>query len=174
MVIMVPTLGDGVIILNQYTDADIAAHLDGQDDEHRRQFSDPSHPDLTLAEVRSGFAWWAQQWETSGPMRTFAARDAGTGQLVGGCQLELQPGGPAQVSYRVSASQRRRGYATRMLALLLQYARSIGVAEVEAPIAEDNPASRRVSEGAGFRPAGSYTAHDGASMIRYQATLTSS
>lgn len=107
-------------------------------------------------------------------MRTFAARDAAAGHLVGGCQLELPPGGPAQVSYWISASQRRRGYATRVLALLLQYARSIGVAEVEAPIAEDNPASRRVSEGAGFRPAGGYTAHDGARMIRYQATLTSS
>jgi RimJ/RimL family protein N-acetyltransferase len=53
-----------------------------------------------------------------------------------------------------------------VLALLLLYARSIGVAEVEAPIAEDNPASWRVSELAGLRPAGRYTAHDGATMIR--------
>jgi len=97
---VVPTLDDGVIILNEYIDADIAAHLDGQDDETKRQFGDPSHPDLTPAEVRSGFAWWARQWETGGPIRTFAARDAVTGQLVGGCQLELQPGGPAQVSRR--------------------------------------------------------------------------
>jgi RimJ/RimL family protein N-acetyltransferase len=90
-----------------------------------------------VAEVRSGFAWWARQWETGGPVQTFAARDAVTGQLVAGGQLELQPGGPAQVSYWIAARQRRRGYATRVLALLLLYARSIGVAEVEAPIAED-------------------------------------
>src|SRR6266480_3144924 len=118
--------------------------------------------DLTPAGVRGGFAWWARQWETSGPVRTFAARDAATGQLVGGCQLELQPGGAAHVSYWIYASQRRRGYATRALALLLQYARSIGVVEVEARVAEDNPVSRRVSERTGFRPVGSYTAHDGA------------
>jgi RimJ/RimL family protein N-acetyltransferase len=112
-VIMVPTLGDGVIILNEYADADIAAHLDGQDGETERQFGGPSHPDLTPAGIRDGFAWWARQLETGGPLRTFAARDAATGQLVGGCQMELQPGGAAHVSYWIFAAQPRRGYATR-------------------------------------------------------------
>jgi hypothetical protein len=41
--------------------------------------------------------------------------------------------------------------------------------QVESDVAEDNQASRRVAEKAGFHLAGTFTDHDGTSMIRYQA-----
>jgi RimJ/RimL family protein N-acetyltransferase len=170
MASVVPVLTDGVIVLNAYTSDDIPAHLAGEDEETARRFGWWPQTS-TEAGVRDAFSCWAHHWETGGPTRTFAAREAATGQLVGGCELRLQPDGSAQVSYWTSASQRRRGHATRALALLLQYARSIGVNRAEADVATDNLASRRVAEKTGFHPASTFTAEDGTGMIRYQTLL---
>lgn len=170
MASVVPVLTDGVIILNAYTSDDIPAHLAGEDEETARRFGWWPQTS-TEATVRDAFKCWAHHWDTGGPTRTFAARQAATAQLVGGCELRLQRFGPAQVSYWTSASQRRCGYATRALALLLQYARSIGVTQAEADVAADNLASRRVAEKTGFRLASTFTAEDGTDMVRYQARL---
>ena len=167
---VVPTLTDGVIVLNAYTSDDVAAHLAGEDEETARRFG--WWPKTSTEDtVRNAFTTWAHSWETAGPTRTFAAREAETGLLVGGCELRLDPGGPAEVSYWTAAGQRRRGHATRALTLLLQYARSIGVTQLESNVAEDNQASRRVSEKAGLHLAGTFIDRDGTSMVRYQARL---
>lgn len=169
-VIVVPALSDGMIVLNGFTNSDIAAHLAGEDEGTARHFG--SWPQAsTEATVRDAFARWSHDWKTGGPTRAFAAREAATGRLLGGCELRLQPDGSAHVSYWTSGSERRRGYATRALALLLQYALSIGVTRLEAHVAEDNLASRRVSEKAGFRPASKFTAEDSTDIIRYKACL---
>jgi len=170
MISVVPVLTDGVIILNAYTNDDIPAHLAGEDEETARRFGWWPQTS-TEATVRDAFSCWAHHWETGGPTRTFAARQAVTGRLVGGCELRLQPDGTAQVSYWTSASQRRRGHATKALSLLLQYARSIGGTRAEADVATDNLASRRVAEKAGFHLVSTFTAEDGTGMIRYQAWL---
>lgn len=167
---MVPSLTDGVIVLNGYTSDDIAAHLAGEDEETARRFGWWPQTS-TEATVQDAFNRWAHSWETAAPTRTFAAHEAQTGRLVGGCELRLHPDEPAEVSYWTSASHRLRGHATRALALLLHYARSIGVTQVEAHIAEDNQASRRVAEKAGFYLIGTFTDEDGTGMIRYQACL---
>jgi RimJ/RimL family protein N-acetyltransferase len=170
MVIVVPVLNDGVIILNAYADADAGAHAAGEDDETARRFG--WWPEKTTeADALSAFANWARNWETGGPERAFAAREAVTGRLVGGCELRVQPDGSGNVSYWTASSERRRGYATRALALLLGYARSIGVTRLESHVAPDNLGSRRVSEKNGFCPAGTFTGEDGITMIRYQAEL---
>lgn len=170
MVNLVPSLTDGVIVLNAYSDDDIAAHLAGEDMETARRFGWWPHTSGAVG-VRDAFSRWARNWETGGPTRTFAAREAATGLLVGGCELRLQPDGSAEVSYWTSASKRRRGHATRALALLLRYARSISVTRAEAEIAIDNLASRRVAEKAGLHAAGTFTNEDGTAMIRYQTSL---
>ena len=51
--------------------------------------------------------------------------------------------------------------------LLVGYAASIGVTRLEAHVAPDNHASRRVAESAGFTQAGTVTGDDGTEMIRY-------
>jgi RimJ/RimL family protein N-acetyltransferase len=170
MASVVPELTDGVITLNAYTNDDVLAHLGGEAEETARRFGWWPHT-ATEATVRAAISCWAHHWETSGPERAFAARETATGQLVGGCELHIEPYGPAQVSYWTAASQRRRGHATRALALLLQYARSIGVSQAEAIIATDNLASRRVAEKTGFRLASTVTAQDDTDMIRYQSWL---
>ena len=169
---MVPALSDGVIVLNGYTDSDIAAHLAGEDEGIARHFG-PWPQASTEATVRDAFTRWSHDWKTGGPTRAFAARETATGRLLGGCELRLQPDGSAHVSYWTSGGERRRGYATRALALLLQYALSIGVTRLESHVAEDNLASRRVSEKAGFRPASKFTANR-TGIIRYKARLQTS
>ena len=164
---LVPTLSDDVITLNAYTDADVADHLAGEDDETARRFG--WWPQRSTEDrVRDAFRRWSQSWETGGPTRTFAARDTATGRLVGGCEIRLQPDGSAHVSYWTSAAERRRGYATRALALLVGYGRSLGVTRFESQVATDNVASRRVSEKAGFRRAGTFTDEDGNLMVSYR------
>ena len=71
------------------------------------------------------------------------------------------------MSYWTHADKRGRGYASNALALLVGYAASIGVTRLEAHVATDNHASRRVAESAGFSQAGTFTDHDGTEMIRY-------
>jgi|ERR1700733_2422881 RimJ/RimL family protein N-acetyltransferase len=124
------------------------------------------------ATVRDAFSRWAHNCETSGPTRVFAVRDRAAGVLLGGCELRIQPSGSAHVSYWTDAAGRGRGYATRSLALVLHYARSIGIRDAEAHIAADNQPSRRVAEKTGFLPAGTFTAKDGTGMIRYQIHQT--
>ena len=71
------------------------------------------------------------------------------------------------MSYWTHAGHRGRGHARNALALLVGYAASIGVTRLEAHVATDNHASRRVAESAGFTQAGTFTDDDGTEMIRY-------
>ena len=56
--------------------------------------------------------------------------------------------------------------SSNALAVLAEYAASTGVTRLEAHIAPDNHASRRVAESAGFSQAGAVI-EDGTEMIRY-------
>jgi RimJ/RimL family protein N-acetyltransferase len=78
----------------------------------------------------------------------------------------IRPDGTGEVSYWTHAGQRGQGHARNALALLADYAASIGVTRLEAHIAPDNHASRRVAESAGFTQAG-LVMEDGTEMIRY-------
>ena len=71
-VTVVPALSDGVIVLNGYTDSDIAAHLAGEDEEIARHFG-PWPQASTEATVRDPFTRWSHGWKTGGPTRAFAA-----------------------------------------------------------------------------------------------------
>lgn len=71
------------------------------------------------------------------------------------------------MSYWTHAGKRGQGHARSALALLVGYATSIGVTRLEAHVALDNHASRRVAEAAGFTQAGTFTDGDGTKIIRY-------
>lgn len=162
---MVPELRGHRILLNAHTDEDAAAHVAGEDEETARRFGWwPKRS--TEQTVRATYADWATNWHDNGPTRTFAARDPESGALVGGCELRIRPDGTGEVSYWTHAGKRGRGYARNALALLADYAASIGVTRLEAHIAPDNHASRRVAESAGFVQAGTVI-EDGTDMIRY-------
>ncbi len=122
----------------------------------------------TEATARAAYDRWALEWRSGGSIRAFAVREAAGGRLVGGCELRLQDDGSGQLSWWTHANERRKGYATRGVKLLVEYADSLGVARLEAHVAEDNDASRQVADGVGFRYLNEFTDDDGTRMVRYE------
>jgi RimJ/RimL family protein N-acetyltransferase len=165
MVTAVPELRGDRIMLNAHADEDVTAHVAGEDEETARRFGWwPKRS--TEQTVRAAYADWARNWHDDGPTRTFAARDPETGALVGGCELRIHPDGTGEVAYWTHAEQRGRGHARNALLLLIDYAASIGISRLEAHVAPDNHASRRVVVSAGFARTGTVM-DDGTLMIRY-------
>ena len=145
-----PRLTDGIVVLRALTLGDVAVHLAGEDDEHAKRFG--WFPQRSTEEtVRAAIVGWANEWETGGATRTFGTEEAASGDLVGGCELRLRADARADVSYWTFPDRRGRGFATRAVRLLCEYAfRELGVEEIAAQMAVDNVASRRVAEAAGF------------------------
>ena len=104
LVTAVPELRNDGIILNAHNDSEIAAHLAGEDEETARRFGWwPAYS--TEETVRAAYANWARNWQEDGPVRAFAARDPGSGALVGNCELRIGPDGTGEVSYWTHAWQ---------------------------------------------------------------------
>jgi RimJ/RimL family protein N-acetyltransferase len=163
---VVPTFRDETVILDGHVPEDLGPRLGGEDEETARRFG--WWPERSTEEtVRAAFQRWAAEWRSGGPTRALAARDC----LVGGCELRIQPDGTGHVSYWTNAQYRKKGYATHALGLLCRYAASIGIARLEAHVATDNYASRRVAEGAGFEAQGLFTDEHGQVMMRYGCAL---
>ncbi len=139
-------------MLGEHTLANTAALLAGEDDEHARRFGwFPARS--TDRTVEAAIERWEEQWRTSGATRAFAARECVTSTLVGGCEIRLGDDRVAAMSYWVFPFARRRGYATRALALACRYAFSeLEVRLIELHIAAGNTASREVARRA-LRPA---------------------
>lgn len=76
-------------------------------------------------------------------------RDA-AGALVGRVNFTALRPGPAWLGYRFAQEVQGRGYATAAVAQALTQARVVGVREVQARVALNNPASARVLEKLGF------------------------
>ena len=145
-----PTLTDGVVLLNGPRLADVAAMVAGEDEEQARRFGWwPARS--TEQHGRTAVERWRHQWRADGSTRAFAVREARNGAFVGGCEIRLGEAGVAEMSYWVVAAFRRRGYATRAARLASEYAfDELGVGLLELHIAADNTGSRGVARGAGF------------------------
>lgn len=145
-----PSITDGVIVLDGHTFADVEAMVTGEDEELARRFG--WYPALSTEQTgRAAVRRWQQHWRSSGSTRAFAVRERAAGTLVGSCELRLGEGGVAAMSYSVFAVARRRGYATRAVALACGYAFTELKSElIELHVAADNTASRGVARRAGF------------------------
>ncbi len=145
-----PSLTDGVVMLNAFTLDDAAAHLAGEDEEQARRFGwYPARS--TLESVRAAILRWQEAWRSGGPTRAFAAREAATGTLVGGCELRRKDDQIAHMSYWVFPPYRGRGFASRAARLVCAFAfGELGVERVELYVEADNLASRGVARKAGF------------------------
>jgi RimJ/RimL family protein N-acetyltransferase len=166
------TLTDGVLVLDAHRIEDAEAHLAGEDDEMRRRF-DSLRP-ATLEETRGAMARWMAQRAAGGPQFAYAARLDGV--LIGGCELRMLTPAAANISYWLAWNHRGRGHATRAVALLCDAAAAIdGLEAIEAHVAPDNLASRRLAERSGFVESGTVeeAAWHGAisTMVRYVRRL---
>lgn len=75
-------------------------------------------------------------------------------QLVGSCGLGRRPSGAVELGYWIGRAHWGRGFATEASLALIDIARGLGLAQLEASHFLDNPASSRVLEKLGFEPLG--------------------
>jgi RimJ/RimL family protein N-acetyltransferase len=142
------TLSDGVLRLDAPTLADAPAHHAGEDDEMRRRFDSPRR--ATLEEMRGALQRWIDQRAAGGPQIAYMVRRPGAG-LIGGCEIRLITPRTANIAYWIYPAHRRQGHAARAMRLLMAAAAAIdGLEVLEAHIAPDNLASRRLAERLGF------------------------
>lgn len=81
-------------------------------------------------------------------------RTAGAPLLVGACGLGRRPSGAVELGYWVARLHWGRGLATEAGEALVDIARALRLARLEASHFIDNPASGRVLDKLGFRPTG--------------------
>lgn len=82
------------------------------------------------------------------------ARTAADPELVGACGLGRRPSGAVELGYWIARAHWGKGYATEAARQLVEIARTLGLARLEASHFVDNPASGRVLEKLGFVPTG--------------------
>jgi RimJ/RimL family protein N-acetyltransferase len=111
----------------------------------RRRFDCPDHFVPSLEHSRNVIARWERE-RAAGQRFPFAVREASIGTLTGGCELRPLGAKSANVSYWTYPAHRRRGIASRAVALL----RELAFVEFEFNRLEivadaDNVGSRRVA-----------------------------
>jgi len=88
------------------------------------------------------------------PRMLMFERTAGAPRLVGSCGLQARESGAVEMGYWVARADWNRGFATEAGAALIDIARTLRLARIEAAHFVDNPASGRVLEKLGFADVG--------------------
>jgi RimJ/RimL family protein N-acetyltransferase len=148
--VRVPTLTDGVVVLNGFEFADVDAQLAGEDEEIARRFGWwPNRS--TEVTVLEAIERWRVGWCENGSVRGLALRPVPNLELAGGCELRLDEHGVAAISWWVFPARRRLGLGSRMVTLIVDHAFSrMSVARVEAFIDPSNSASKALARRVGF------------------------
>lgn len=149
-----PPLTDGAVVLRRWAESDI-----GCVEEASR---DPYIPEGTTVPANfteaEGLAWIERQWgrADNGEGLSLAIVDAGSDEALGAVVLMFRPQpGTAGIGYWIIERARRRGLASRAVALLARWALADArLARVEALVETDNTASQRVLESVGFQREG--------------------
>ncbi len=95
-------------------------------------------------------------------------------RIVGGCGFKGAPiASRVEIGYAVAPTARRQGAATAAVVKLLNIAFQSGASEVLAEVAQDNVASARVVESAGFHRHGERIDEEGEQLIQWLAARDS-
>ena len=145
----VPTLCDGVVVLNAFELSDVERHLAGDDFENRKWLND--HYASSVETVTLSICNWREDWRIGAKRRGWAIREPESNALMGGCEIRLAYEGIGQLSYWIFPEYRGHGYAARAMRLVVEYAfEHFGIERAEVDIEVDNHASRGVARQAGF------------------------
>jgi RimJ/RimL family protein N-acetyltransferase len=144
-----------MLVLSTFSSADAAvlARVD-QDPEHRRRFEFPTDFVPSIEHSEAVIARWAEEYRV-GNSFSFAVRDVGSGELVGGCELKPSSDQAANLSYWTHPDHRGRGVATEAVRLASTLAfEQLGFRSLEIATDPDNGASQRVALRNGFAEQG--------------------
>jgi RimJ/RimL family protein N-acetyltransferase len=152
-----PLLSDGVVTLRTWgKKGDVETITAACNDRAIAEFLDLIPSPYTENDARSYIAHCREGW-ADGTMTNFAITDAETGEAIGSIGVRwLEPDqGVAEVGYWVAPGARGRGVCTRALRLVSHWAIGVhGVERLQLRADEQNPASRKVAENAGFTQEG--------------------
>ena len=147
-----PELGDGVVTLRAWRDDDLEPTRLAHDEEIARWFGfervTPSYE-----EHRAAIARWREGYADDRRCVNFLVEH--DGERVGSVEVRTRPDGIGDLSWTLYAGHRGRGYATRALRLLVDYAfQELGLPRVEAYVNAANQRSLRVASRAGLHREG--------------------
>ena len=161
-----PELTDGTITLRPWRDSDIEAAAAGHDETIAHWFGFEAVVP-SAAVQRAAVQRWRAGWEewADGPGLANFVVDH-DGEVVGSVEVRVVEssgglngavGGTGELSWTLYAGHRRRGYATRAVRLLIDYAldsHGLGLTRVRARVEPGNEASLRVATRSGLRREG--------------------
>lgn len=152
-----PPLSDGVVTLRPWGEAgDVEAITTACNDRAIAEFLDVIPSPYTENDAREYIEHTRQGW-AEGTTSNFAITDAETGEAVGsiGVRWAEPDQGVAEVGYWVAPQARGRGHCTRAVRLVSRWLiADCGVERLQLRADEQNAASRKVAENAGFTQEG--------------------
>ena len=105
-------------------------------------------------QMRDAEAFLAKPRDPVLPSFLIFERTEGAPRLVGSCGLGRRPSGAVELGYWIARGSWGRGFATEAGKALVDIARTLRLAQVEASHFIDNPASARVLDKLGFESTG--------------------
>ncbi len=152
-----PTLTDGVVTLRRWQLEDVDEAVAGHDDLIAHWFGWPVDG-VTPERQRAAIEEWHRGYDDDRRVVAFVAE--AEEKLVGCVDVRRTADGVGELSWVLFHGHRGRGYATRMVRMLADYALTeasqggLGYWRVEAKVEPDNQASLRVAPRSGLRREG--------------------
>jgi RimJ/RimL family protein N-acetyltransferase/8-oxo-dGTP pyrophosphatase MutT (NUDIX family) len=151
-----PTLTDGTVTLRPWRDEDVEEAVAGHDEEMALWFGWDA-AEVTPERHLAAITRWRERY-AAGEQASFVVEH--DGRLVGSVELTRQGTSGASLSWTSYAGHRRRGFATRAVRVLVDWALAdekqggLGLKRVEARVDPDNGRSLRVATRAGLQREG--------------------
>jgi RimJ/RimL family protein N-acetyltransferase/ADP-ribose pyrophosphatase YjhB (NUDIX family) len=152
-----PTLTDGVVTLRPWSSEDVEEAVAGHDEVIAHWFGWPVDG-VTPERMRAAIERWHTAYDDDRREVAFVAE--AEGKLVGAVDVQRRADGVGELSWLLFQGQRGRGFATRAVRMMADYALSeegqggLGFWRVEAKVEPDNQASLRVATRSGLRREG--------------------
>ncbi|HET7357787.1 MAG TPA: GNAT family N-acetyltransferase [Nocardioidaceae bacterium] len=147
-----PELTDGVVVLRPWREEDIAPAIAGHDEEIAHWLGFPTITP-SYEQHQRAVEEWRRRYGEGRSVVNFVVEHGG--EIVGSVEVRDRGERIGQLSWTLYAGHRGRGYATRAVRLLVEYAlTTLSLQRVEAHVDPDNVRSLRVATRAGLHREG--------------------